>query len=446
MKIAQFYHEKCVASTVACKASYCRQVLQKRHSERDSNSYLPSSTTDSNLSERTSLDLHEGLFQFHQKLEYENANSDSSSDVNGNIRSSVNGTKARNRAIAKKKCVTCAKLGVTCMYDLEQQNRKPFWVEARSHFDGPSSKRQSDRVLSPDVFDGPRMHPEMRTQTRRYAYFDCSKVVRRDEFATHYLLMHNLIFEFQPQRCPMWATGCTFARSRLPSLSKLQLSFDSHMQGPKVCLELHGENSSQIYYRNTTNMLSKMPEHLMFFILERLDSLSLKYLSQTCHSLRYRVIEYAEQRDRGIVVSTWVPSEATEEQDDGNVTWKFCFLSHDNDHDDDTALVAEESAHVDEGNTAADLTFSSECFVPPNISSVQQIGTSSLGSCYCDMMTDSVALVNPQISRFCTYSGPSCSDEMRRHLECCNFFAERASYKEHMHYDLEGRIPLPIMR
>ena len=56
---------------------------------------------------------------------------------------------------------------------------------------------------------------------------------------------------------------------------------------------------------------------------------------------RYRVIEYAEQRDRGIVVSTWVPSEATEEQDDGNVSWKFCFLSHDNDHDDDTALVAE---------------------------------------------------------------------------------------------------------
>ena len=32
------------------------------------------------------------------------------------------------------KCVTCTKLGILCMYDIERVNKKPFWIEARKHF------------------------------------------------------------------------------------------------------------------------------------------------------------------------------------------------------------------------------------------------------------------------------------------------------------------------
>ena len=108
---------------------------------------------------------------------------------------------------SSKRCATCVKLNIRCLYEVEEMKRKPFWIEARTHSDSGGPQRKSGQKLMPDVYTAPVFFANRWKSDVDSYVFECNKVMRRDEFASHYLFSHDLFSEMQPLRCPMWSHG-----------------------------------------------------------------------------------------------------------------------------------------------------------------------------------------------------------------------------------------------
>lgn len=125
---------------------------------------------------------------------------------------------------------------------------------------------------------------------------DCNQMLRRDEFADHYNLYHNFIFnnaELIDKKCPFSQYGCTFFKSNFDfmftnSFDSSQ-NLDSHLLNARltenklvneITFELANLNSECVPDLNYS--LVELPLDVLFEIFNKLDSLSLYTLSLTC--------------------------------------------------------------------------------------------------------------------------------------------------------------------
>ncbi|XP_063718735.1 uncharacterized protein LOC134845647 [Symsagittifera roscoffensis] len=440
----------CVASTVVCRATFFRQVL--RNSNLDDEGFIKSLNNETLRQpdgQQGCLDLYTGLFAHHLNL---TANSSSNSRTSKASQHAESDDSNLDRQAERtnltltndqlnKRCVTCVKLGIVCMYDLERQNRKPFWIEARSHFGSRSGNQSDDRLISPDLFDGARVYFDGLSHSGSCgSHFACNRTVRRDEFSFHYMFLHNLLFEFQPHRCPLWRKGCTFSLPRMNEVNGLGVHFCPISRGPTVRLStISGSEDKTTISHGQRNQWLKLPQHLLMEVLKSLDSLSLKYLSQTCRDWRWRVLEFAESRSRGIVNTYWLPCKTYADGGMGNnnnnnvkeesISWIFSYQS-----------VSENNCG--DQYSSPEFTFSDECFLPTT-DNLQYDLNSNIFDSY--QMCNSVSLVNGQISRFCNYTGHENLGKMSAHLQRCAHNEDQQGFKEHHSYDMEGRIPLTAM-
>ena len=171
--------------------------------------------------------------------------------------------------------------------------------------------------------------------TRSYN-FPCHKIVRRDEFASHwndYHLTMQTGVHCIVERCPMFGYGCKHGRVRLspdPNGSCLSYNLDADCFGLKLpvkLVEAMRESSSEECIQHLHKKkklapevdgvldLNQLPVEILIKISFYLDSLSLWNLSQVSHYIRN--VCFNAVKKRGIVYWVWEKNATTKKWEQG---------------------------------------------------------------------------------------------------------------------------------
>ena len=148
--------------------------------------------------------------------------------------------------------------------------------------------------------------PRFQSQYPMYN-FACSKLFRRDQYASHCLNIHCDIYphlnDWMIQRCPLAAYGCPYSQVRFKP------------KGRTVCLSktfgcFTSVQDNQTNIENFSNQncmqgisILDLPEEVIEYLFTFLDGLSLNAIAKTCSSLKnvcYNLLD-----TKGIIVSCW---------------------------------------------------------------------------------------------------------------------------------------------
>ncbi len=140
----------------------------------------------------------------------------------------------------------------------------------------------------------------------------CGQLVRRDEYSDHYSLLHNTLLPSADHihlQCPMAQYGCPYFEQKLHFFFGRN---DAHryadLAHPQASLVRCAQTGSLAFRLPaapaTAPLLLDLPADVLYDICDRLDSLSLFSLSQTCRSLRELCRRFLLVR--GVVYPKWL--------------------------------------------------------------------------------------------------------------------------------------------